>query len=105
MMAFWGRGKSFIFIAFLVFLSLSLQLSAEEKKGTITIKNETNKTIYIVLDDYNQGDIWPNYSEEYKVTIGEHKVEAYCGDKKATKYIKILETYPDAEWCVTKNDF
>ena len=94
-----------IIISVAVLFVFSLQLSAEEHHGTINVKNESSRTIYIVLDDYNQGEIWANYSHEYKVTMGEHKVEAYSGDDKISKYITVSRSYPDAEWCITNNDF
>ena len=97
--------KRLLCAAVIVMACLCMQLSAEEKKGTINVKNETNKTVYIVLDGYNQGEIWTNYSQEYSVSFGEHKVEAWRGDDHASKYISVSASYPDAEWCITNGDF
>jgi len=90
--------------AFLIVALMAAGSQCAEKKAVITIKNETTHTLYIVIDDFNQGELWPNYSQEYKVTIGEHKVQAYYDDKVISKYIKVSETYPYNDWCIGQSD-
>ncbi|MHC9540571.1 MAG: hypothetical protein AB9903_13770 [Vulcanimicrobiota bacterium] len=93
-----------LIVAFLFVAAATPRSHSAEKMGTITIKNETTKTLYIVIDDFNKGEIDPNYSEEYKVPVGEHKVQAYYDDKMISKYIKVSITYPDETWCISQSE-
>ncbi len=90
-------------VTFLIVAAMTLKGYCAEKKGTITVKNETTKTLYIVIDDYNQGEVWANDSETYRVTAVEHKVQAYYDDKVISKYIKLSDTYPDETWCISQS--
>ena len=90
-------------VTFLLVAAMTIKSYSTEKKGTITITNDTSKTLYIVIDDYNQGEVWANNSETYRVTIGEHKVQAFYGDKVTSKYIKLSDTYPDDTWCISNS--
>jgi|GEM_PF-2179214 len=93
-----------LIVTFLFVAGAAMKSQSAEKMGTITVKNETTKTLYIVIDDFNKGEIDPNYSEEYKVTVGEHKVQAYYDDKVISRYIKVSITYPDETWCISQSD-
>lgn len=101
---FYIKPTSFLVSVIFIILLFASQVSGEHRdhrRGNLTIKNETEKTMYIVIDEYNQGEIWSNYSKVYNLRLGEHKIEACYDDKVIRKYIILTESYPDETWCIS----
>jgi len=75
-----------------------------ESTGTITVCNESNKNLYITIDDRNEGPVDKNSSEDFKVKLGEHKICASWDNSSIKEYCTLTESSPDYTWSISKND-
>ncbi len=75
-----------------------------DEKGVVKIKNETKIDFYIVIDDYNQGNLSANDSKEYKVSFGDVKLVAEYGDKIIKKYVTINRGNRFEEWVINDSE-
>ena len=76
-----------------------------QRPGNIPVHNYTPKSVYIVLDGRNQGELWANSYQVYASVVGDHVVEAYMGDQYGHQYVQLTKSYRDADIRFTERDF
>jgi hypothetical protein len=96
-------------LAILATLTLCLMawtpVQADQESGTVRVCNDSDFEIYVVIGGYNQGRIWKGSSEEYKVPLGNYKVEAEVGDEVAKEWVTLTARSPRDEVTFSNNDF
>lgn len=86
-------------------LLLATCAALAQRPGTITVRNYTSKSMYIVLDGRNQGELWSNSYQVYSTVVGDHWVEAYMGDQYGHQSVHLSKAYPDADIYFSERDF
>lgn len=77
-----------------------------EPKCEVKVHNDADFPIYIVLDGYNQGSVWKNSSETFKIEKwGSIKVEAEIQNETAKKWVELRPDDQKAEVTFKNDDF
>jgi len=72
--------------------------------GEITVRNDSNKDLYISISGRNQGSVGANQSESFDVRYGNHRVEAEWDGGSIHKYVSIFKSSPHADWYISQDD-
>lgn len=75
-----------------------------KRHGEITVRNDSNKELYISISGRNQGAVGANQSESFEVRFGNHRVEAEWDGGSIHKYVSISSSCPRATWCIGQSD-
>lgn len=79
--------------------------ASPDEDGEITVHNDSDHEVYIVIGGYNQGRVWKGGSETYKFKFGSHKVEAQVGNESAKDWVNISPSSPHADVTFNNDDF
>lgn len=78
----------------------------KEPKCEVKVQNDADFPIYIVLDGRNQGSVWKNSSETFKIEKwGSIKVEAEIQNETAKKWVELRPDDQKAEVTFKNDDF
>ncbi len=80
-------------------------VGADSGYGTVLVRNDSDFEIYVVIGGYNQGPLWKGASEDYEVSLGSHKVEAWVGDEVAKEWVTLTPGSPRDEVTFNNDDF
>jgi len=75
-----------------------------EEEGEITVHNDSDRDLYIVIAGKNQGTVSSGSSETYSCKYGSHRVTAEWDGGSASKYVTVSKTYPHADVTFSQDD-
>lgn len=78
---------------------------ADHRTGTVTVYNNSDHEIYVVIGGYNQGRVWKGSTHTFEFELGYHKVEAWVGDACAKQYVTLTKNEPEDHVTFSNGDF
>lgn len=108
--------KCFLIIVTALFLTTALFFTAyddaafgeealpQSRTGEITVRNDSNKDLYISIAGRYQGMVYSGSSGTYRVSYGNHRVDAEWDEGSIYKYVSVSQTYPYNRWDIGQGD-
>jgi len=78
--------------------------AASDEWGSITVRNSSDRDVYITIDGYNQGALGRHDSHTYSVYQGDHTVCAHAENRTVSEDCTLTPSSPHYSWEIGSRD-